>query len=173
MPSGSTSATAISPAVAMPSAVALRSDERLVLDGAAQRGERAAVARVAHTDPPVGLQEQVGVALVRVEDLDEPAGAVDRVDEVHRASPDAWAEPLDPAQVHPGALQRGDHVGAAGVGVGRAEGGDDDGPDEPPEGGRHDDVVGHVDARRDVGEADERWSTRPGSASRVEPRPDE
>ena len=46
-------------------------DERLVLDGAAQRGERPLVAEVVGLEPPVEAEQQVGAALVVAERLDE------------------------------------------------------------------------------------------------------
>jgi hypothetical protein len=58
------------------SALGHHRDERLVLDGLDERGSRPGVTDVPQPQQPVGPVQQVGVAVVRAEDLDEHLRAV-------------------------------------------------------------------------------------------------
>ena len=130
----------------MPMLRAAERDERLVLDGAAQRRERLLVAEVVGLQAPVHAEHEVGAALVVAEGLHEQLPAVDGLPEVRRGAASVDARRFEPAQrhVHPGE-PGGDRSAGRAPGR-RAQHDEDGGPGEPSRHRRGDGV--EVDGRR-------------------------
>ncbi len=139
-------------------------DEGFVLDGAAQRRERALVADVLQAQEPVEAIEQVGGALLGAERLHEHLGAVGEPAHVRPGAARVDRGALDHGRRQPGRVHAGADRGPRRPAVGPAEGEEHDAADRRAGGQRDDELGGEVRRHEQPDQRQRRDEQSPGAA---------